>query len=94
MPLFVTSSSSTWQYNNSDSTDHSVQTTLWVNSMANYKDAWVEQKNEMTRLENKGEGNSKAAQQVRARMIQYWNKMTPQQQRDIAMKYCPDTPES
>ena len=57
----------------------------------NYLDAWVEQKNELTRLEHSGEGESKIAHIVHGKMILYWNKLTPQQQKDIAIKYCPES---
>lgn len=99
MPLYITSSSGSYYTTSSSSSSGAsssvswskpVQAMIWENAVANYKDAWIEQQKEMTKLEIKGEGNSKAAQQIRSKMIQYWNKMTPAQQKDIANKYCPD----
>jgi hypothetical protein len=56
----------------------------------NYKDAWIEQRTNLTQLEQRSEGQTKLAQQIRNKMIQYWNQLTPQQQREIANRYCPE----
>lgn len=50
-------------------------------------DAWIETKKELSRLEEIGEGSSKIAIQVQSRLIALWNKLPPQQQKEIAIKY-------
>ncbi len=65
---------------------YSSLTTNWSDPVS-YKEVWIEHRKELNRLEEKDEGNSKAAQQVRNRLIQYWNKLTPKEQHEIAVEY-------
>ena len=56
-----------------------------------YMTAWIENREKLEKLQAKGEGDSKIAHQLRAQMIAWWNKMKPQQQKEIAIKYCPES---
>ena len=47
-------------------------------------------KQQIEELERKGEGESKNCTKLRQMLINVWNKMTPPQQREIAVTYIPD----
>jgi hypothetical protein len=46
-------------------------------------------KAQMTSLETQGDTTSKNAISIRTMLFQLWNKLTPEQQREIAKKYIP-----
>ncbi len=57
----------------------------WGNPVS-YKESWIEYRKELDRLEQ-NEANSKTIQHLRNILIQYWNKLTPKEQREIANEY-------
>ena len=52
---------------------------------------WQKYKSQLIKLEEDGDGHGRTATQVRATLIQLWNKLAPEQQREMAMKYIPQS---
>ncbi len=52
-----------------------------------YPNEYKKYKEEVKKLEDTGAGTSKEAGKIRAQLIALWNKMTPVQQKEIAIKY-------
>ena len=55
-----------------------------------YPNEYKKYKEEVKKLEDTGAGTTKEAGKIRAQLIALWNKMTPQQQKEIAIKYVSD----
>ncbi len=55
-----------------------------------YPNEYKKYKEEVRKLEDSGSGGTKEAGKIRAQLIALWNKMTPQQQKEIAIKYVSD----
>lgn len=52
---------------------------------------WQKYKNQLTHLEKNGDGQTKVGHQIRSTLISLWNKLTPEQQKEMALKYIPQT---